>query len=232
MGIFIRDYLPQKPMVDITTHGQPSLAKHTTNEDGVDLELSAESESSERIKQVVIAGVLASLSIAIAPSASMIARVAGWGIALFDPVSLFWIAAFLIGGRRVGIISVFAGTMGLFLYDPTAIGPVFKFLATLPMILVPYYGVRRFRSVEGGEALSRPKFYALLMGLAFIIRLALMIPANFLYWSLFIPVFEPTNFVYILTIVLSINTVQSIGDALVPYLIIHPTSIFKHFGIW
>ncbi|TFG98006.1 hypothetical protein E4H12_07260 [Candidatus Thorarchaeota archaeon] len=76
------------------------MTKQSDTEDGIDLELTAESESSERIKQVVIAGVLASLSIAIAPSASMIARVAGWGIALFDPVSLFWIAAFLIGGYR------------------------------------------------------------------------------------------------------------------------------------
>lgn len=232
MGTFIKGYLHQNGMVDITTQGAPSLAKDSVNEDGIDLDLTVESENSERIKQVVIAGVLASLSIAIAPSASMIARVAGWGIALFDPVSLFWIAAFLIGGYRVGIISVSAGTMGLFLYDPTAIGPVFKLLATLPMILIPYYSVRKLRSVEGGEALSRPKFYSMTMILAFLVRLAIMIPANLLYWSLFIPVFESANFVYIMTIVLSINSVQSIGDALVPYLIIHPTKIFKYFGMW
>ena len=232
MGIFIRGFLTQNSMVDGTTRESPSLAKHSASEDGIDLELTAESESSERIKQVVIAGVLASLSIAIAPSASMIARVAGWGIALFDPVSLFWIAAFLIGGYRVGIISVFAGTMGLFLYDPTAIGPVFKLLATLPMILIPYFGVRRLRRVEGGEALSRPKFYTMMMSLAFVVRFAIMLPANLLYWSLFFQVFEPANFLYILTVVISINSVQSIGDALGPYLIIYPTKIFKHFGMW
>ncbi|MHA1135207.1 MAG: hypothetical protein ACTSSE_01845 [Candidatus Thorarchaeota archaeon] len=216
-------------MVDVTTHGAASLAKQSTDEDY--LELVDESESSERIKQIVVASVLASLSIAIAPSATMIARVAGWGIALFDPVSLFWIAAFLIGGYRVGIISMSAGTLGLFLYDPTAIGPVFKFAATLPMILIPLYGVMKLRSEVGGEALSKPKFYASMMSLAFVVRLAIMLPFNFLYWSLLMPI-DGAAFIYILTVVLSINSVQTIGDAIVPYLIIHKTGIFKHFGMW
>jgi len=229
MGKFIRDHLTQKTMVDVTTHRTPMMVTHPDDDD--DLELVDESLSSERIKQVVIAGVLASLSIAIAPSASFITRVAGWGIALFDPVSLFWIAAFLIGGKRVGIISMSAGTLGLFLYDPTAIGPIFKFAATLPMILIPLYGVTKLRREVGGEALSRPKFYASMMFLAFVVRLAIMIPFNFLYWSLLIPLDGPT-IIYILTVVLSINSVQSIGDAVIPYLIIHPTGIFKHFGIW
>ncbi|TFH07017.1 MAG: hypothetical protein E4H14_09460 [Candidatus Thorarchaeota archaeon] len=216
-------------MVDITTHRASPITEHSSSEDH--LELVEESESSERIKQIVVASVLASLSIAIAPSASMIARVAGWGIALFDPVSLFWIAAFLIGGYRVGIISMSAGTLGLFLYDPTAIGPIFKFAATLPMILIPLYGVMKLRSEVGGEALSKPKFYTSMMGLAFIVRLAIMLPFNFLYWSLLMPI-DGAAFVYILLVVQSINSVQSLGDAIVPYLIIHPTGIFKHFGMW
>ena len=216
-------------MVDNTTHGEGLITRHSSSEE--DLQLVDESESSERIKQIVVASVLASLSIAIAPSATMIARVAGWGIALFDPVSLFWIAAFLIGGYRVGIISMSAGTLGLFLYDPTAIGPIFKFAATLPMILIPLYGVMKLRSEVGGEALSKPKFYTSMMSIAFIVRLAIMIPFNFLYWSLLMPI-DGAAFVYILVVVLSINSVQSIGDAVVPYLVIHPTGIFKHFGMW
>jgi hypothetical protein len=217
-------------MVDTSTNKAVSMATQSTGEDS--LELTGESESSERIKQIVTASVLASLSIAIAPSATMLARVAGWGIALFDPVSLFWIAAFLLGGYRVGIISMSAGTLGLFLYDPTAIGPVFKFAATLPMILIPLYGVIKLRSNVGGEALSRPKFYAVMMFLAFLVRLAIMIPVNFLYWGLILPTLDTATIVYILVVVLSINSVQSIGDAVVPYLIIHPTGIFKHFGMW
>jgi hypothetical protein len=218
-------------MVESTIHGERLMSQQTAV-DETKFDLTEPSDSSEKVKQMVTASVLASLSIAIAPTAGMIARVAGWGIALFDPVSLFWIAAFLVGGRRVGIISMSAGTLGLFLYDPTAIGPVFKFLATLPMILVPSAGVLKAKSQEGGAALSSPKFYFSLMFLAFIVRLAIMIPANFLYWAMILPSLDSGTIVYILTVVLSINSVQSIGDSVVPFLIIHPTGIFKHFGIW
>lgn len=220
-------------MVDHTTHGAPlRMNQSVGDEEFDDMDLAMTSESTERVMQVVIAGVLAALSIAIAPTASMLMRVAGWGIALFDPVSLFWIAAFLVGGRRVGIITMSAGTFGLFLFDPTAIGPIFKFLATMPMILVPWFGVQRLRAEEGGEALSRPTFYFSFMILAFLVRLAIMIPANFLYWGLILPTLDAATIIYILVVVLSINSVQSIGDALVPYLVIHPTGVHRHFGIW
>jgi hypothetical protein len=220
-------------MVDYTTHGTSKMVEHELDdEDQNGMDLIAGSDSAESVKQVVTAGVLAALSIAVAPTATMLARVAGWGIALFDPVSLFWLAAFLIGGRRVGIITMSAGTFGLFLYDPTAIGPIFKFLATLPMILVPWFGVQKLRAELGGEALSKPRFYFSLMMLAFVVRLAVMIPANFLYWGMILPTLDPATIVYILVVVLSINSVQSIGDALIPYLIIHPTGVYRHFGIW
>jgi hypothetical protein len=220
-------------MADHTTHGaQQTVNPSVEEEDTREMELSMTSESAESVIQVVTASVLAALSIAIAPTASMLARVAGWGIALFDPVSLFWIAAFLVGGRRVGIITMSAGTFGLFLYDPTAIGPIFKFLATLPMILVPWFGVQKLRAEAGGEALSKPKFYFSLMMIAYVVRLAVMIPANFLYWGMILPTLDAATIVYILIVVLSINSVQSIGDALIPYLIIHPTGVYRHFGIW
>jgi len=220
-------------MVDISTQGAPRMANQTRDDEDHDkMDLIAASESAERVKQIVIAGVLAALSIAIAPSATMLMRVAGWGIAFFDPVSLFWIAAFLVGGHRVGIISMSAGTAGLFLYDPTAIGPIFKFLATLPMILIPWFGAQKMKPEVGGKAFSKPRFYFSLMLLAFVVRLAVMIPANFLYWGIILPTLDAVTISYILVVVLSINSVQSLGDAIVPYLVIHPTGVYRHFGIW
>ena len=175
-------------MVDITTRGAPKLVDQAfEDENPDDMDLSSTSESAERVKQVVTASVLAALSIAVAPVASFIPRIPGWGIALFDPVSIFWVAAFLLGGYWVGILSVFSGTLGLFLYDPTAIGPVFKLLATLPMILVPWLGVRRLDTVVGGESLSRPRFYATLMLLAFILRISIMVPVNLMYGAIALP---------------------------------------------
>ena len=106
-------------MVDYSTHGTPKMMEQVdADEDQNGMDLTAGSDSAERVKQVVIASVLAALSIAVAPIASFVPRIPGWGIALFDPVSIFWVVAFLMGGYWVGIMSAFAGTFGLFLYDP------------------------------------------------------------------------------------------------------------------
>ena len=217
-------------MVDITTHGTPKTADQAFEEEKHDdMDLSLTSESAERVKQVVTASVLAALSIAVAPVASFVPRIPGWGIALFDPVSIFWVVAFLLGGYWVGIVSVFSGTFGLFLYDPTAIGPVFKLLATLPMILVPWFGVRRLGSEVGGESLSKPRFYATLMILAFILRIAIMVPVNLMYGAIALP-FLTVEFILGYAIIL--NAFQSIWDALIPFIIVHKTDIFKSFGMW
>ena len=81
-------------MVDVAVRKAPDSMKEVGPEedpdvqDEIELELMETSDSSEMVKQIVTASVLAALSIAIAPSALAIQRVAGWGIALFDPVSL------------------------------------------------------------------------------------------------------------------------------------------------
>jgi uncharacterized membrane protein len=242
-------------MVDVTTHGAASMSKRSVNENDVDLELVSVSESSKRVKQVVLASVLASLSIASAPIADMVPRIPGWGIAIFDPVSTFWIVSFLLGGLWVGLVSSVAGMMGLFLYDPTAIGPVMKLIATLPMIVVPWYGVRRLKnsvrgesltdtsreseirtydkskeiSVAGGEALSRPKFYVGLMLLAFLLRLGLMVPINLAYGSIAYPFFTMQ---FITEYAIILNAIASIWDALIPFIIVYPTGVFKTFKMW
>ena len=222
------------------------MENHSISEEEIDLESIPESVSSKRVKRVVLASVLASLSIAIAPVAEIVPRIPGWGIAIFDPVSLFWIISFLIGGIWVGLVSTIAGTMGLFLYDPTAIGPVMKVIATLPMILVPAYGVRKLRNIKrdgeisrpwyrgdntlvGGEALSRPKFYATLMILAFVLRLALMVPINLLYGSIAYPFFTME---FIINYAIILNSFQSLWDALIPFIIVYPTGVFKTFKMW
>ena len=204
-------------------------------QDRADLRLTEVSEQSERIKQVVVASVLASLSVAVAPVASMLTRLAGWGIALFDPVSLFWIVAFLIGGVRVGMVSTAAGTIGLFFFDPTGIGPMFKFAATVPMIIVPWLGVKRYGRDVGGQFLSRPLRripygnYTILMAIAFFVRLLLMIPLNLVIVPIIAPFFTPEQ---IIAYSLTINAFQSFWDAFVPLLVVFPTTVFDHFKMW
>ena len=217
-------------MGDITTHGAQRMSDcEQTDEDTERMDLTVNSRSAERVKQIVTASVLASLSIATAPIASIVPRIPGWGIALFDPVSIFWVVSFLLGGYWVGILCAFAGTGGLFLYDPTAIGPMFKLLATLPMIMVPWYGVKRLGNEAGGKTLSRPRLYATLMVSAFLLRLALMIPVNLFYRAIALP-FLTVEFVLGYAIIL--NAFQSLWDALVPFVIVHRTQVFKSFGMW
>ena len=205
------------------------MTKQSVNDDDIDLELVSESESSKKVKQVVLASVLASLSIAAAPIAEVVPRIPGWGIAVFDPVSIFWIVSFLLGGFWVGMVSVIAGTMGLFLYDPTAVGPIFKLIATLPMIVVPWLSVRRTRRASRGETLSNPKYFGMLMILAFVVRLALMIPINLAYGSIAYPFFTME---FIASYALILNAFQSLWDALIPFIIVYPTGVYKTFKMW
>ncbi len=193
------------------------------------MEPSTVSETSEKVKRVVVAALLAALSVAAAPIATYLPRVAGWGIAFFDPVSIFWIAAFLIGGLWVGMISTVAGTLVLFFTDPTGIGPIFKFLATLPMIIIPWFAVRMFGREVGGSYLSSRLSYAFLMSLAYVVRLIVMIPLNLVVVPLFAPWMAADQ---IAAYTFLLNTVQSFWDALVPYVVVFPSMVFRHFKMW
>jgi hypothetical protein len=102
-------------------------------------------------------------------------------------------------------------------------------VATLPMMLIPWYGVRRLKNNGGGETLSKPKFYATLMVLAFLLRLALMIPINLVYGALFAP-FLTVDFILNYAIIL--NASQSLWDSLIPFIIVYTTGVFKNFKMW
>jgi hypothetical protein len=217
-------------MVDRSVQEPSSMSEESGSGHNQDLELMEVSLGSERTTRIAVGAILAALSVAVAPSVGFIARVAGWGIAFFDHVSLFWMVAFLLGGPLVGSVSLVAGGIALFPFDPfSPFGPVFKMIATLPMMAVPWYGVKRLRSKVGGEALCKPRFYVTLMAIAFIIRLLLMIPINLAYGAIFAP-FLSVDFILNYAIVL--NGLQSLWDALIPYLVVYPTRLFRYFKLW
>lgn len=185
--------------------------------------------SAERSKKIAVSAVLGALSIALGATASFIPRIPGWGIALFDPVSIVWVIAFLIGGIEVGIVTAYAGFFGLFLFDPTGVGPVFKFLATIPLILIPWLGMKWSKMEDDGAHLSKGRIYARYMFIGYLIRLTMMIPLNLV----IVPVlFAITDTTFIITYTLILNTLQSFWDVLIPYLIVHKTRIFKEFRMW
>jgi hypothetical protein len=216
----------------------------------VDWQLTDTSQSAERVKKVAAAAILASLSIAVSPVASMVPRVPLFGIAVFDPISLFWVIAFLVGGIWVGSVSMVAGVIMLNFFDPyPIIGPLLKFLATAPMIVLPWLAVRGASGVgkggilsripflrdgieegaEGGSMLSGRYLYGVLMFLAYLVRLAVMIPVNLtvvpILWGV-------GDFVFIVGYTLVLNTIQSFWDAFLPFMVIHRTPVFKNYGMW
>ncbi len=217
-------------MADDTDQGASSAVRDSESEDAENLELADVSRSSVRVRRIAVGAVLAAVSIAVAPSVGFIGRIAGWGIALFDHVSIFWMVAFLIGGPLVGSISLVAGGIALFPFDPYApFGPIFKMLATMPMMLVPWYGVRRLKNPVGGEALSKPRFYATLMVMAVLLRLAIMVPVNIVYIALFLPSF---SFEMLITFGVLLNVLQGTWDALIPFVLVYPTRLFENFKLW
>jgi len=227
------------------------MAKPEEDEYGeVDWELSEVSSSAERTKKIAVAAILASLSVAVSPVASFVPRVPTFGIAIFDPISLFWIIAFLVGGIWVGLFSMAAGGIMLNFFDPfPIIGPMLKVLATAPMVILPWLAVRRNGDQQerrvlriasrltgadenesrGGLALSKVRYYTGLMFLAYLIRLAMMIPVNLVVVPFIWGVSDPT---FIISYTVILNTIQSFWDAFLPFLVIHRTQVFKSYGMW
>lgn len=195
-----------------------------------EFDLTEVSEHSERVRQAAFAALMAALSLASAPIASVIPRIPGWEIALFDPVSFFWIIAFLVGGYFVGMTTMFAGTMGLFFFDPSGVGPIFKLMATFPMIVIPWLAVRHAKKHERGLKLSSLRVYTTLMFIAMIVRLCIMVPTNLVMVPILYGDIWTASFIISYAVILNVS--QSFWDALIPYLIVHKSHLFKRFGMW
>ncbi|MFQ5831844.1 MAG: hypothetical protein ACE5H4_04000 [Candidatus Thorarchaeota archaeon] len=193
-------------------------------------QLSDVSVSSERAKKVALAAIMAALSMAVSPVALYLPRIPGWDIALFDPISFFWIIAFLVGGMWVGLVSVVAGTLGLFFFDPSVVGPFFKLEATLPMIIIPWLFVHYRGREKGGEYLASLKVYFGAMVIGAIIRAIIMVPTNLVAVPLLYGPGLPPDFIIAYTLV--VNVSQSFWDAIVPFIVVHTSPVFNRFGMW
>ncbi|MFW9835193.1 MAG: hypothetical protein ACFFEK_14430 [Candidatus Thorarchaeota archaeon] len=219
-------------MTDDTTQGYSEWVSDEEDEDGSsdEIELTEMPKDKKNVRQVAFAAIMAALSLASAPIASFIPRIPGWDIAFFDPVSFFWIIAFLVGGYFVGLTTTIAGTIGLFFFDPSGVGPIFKILATFPMIVIPWIAVRYSAQEEGGARLASLRFYALVMIIAMVIRLCIMVPTNLIMVPMLYGDIWSSGFIILYTLILNIS--QSFWDALIPYLIVHKSGVFEKFGMW
>lgn len=228
----------------------PSTVREGNDENEMEMEMLGISKSSEKVKKVAVAAIMASLSVAVTPIAAGIPRIPGFGIAIFDPISLFWMIAFLIGGFWVGLVSMITGAIMLNFFDPTPIfGPLLKFLATFPMVVLPWLAVRktgdkrhsRLLSVaakvaqrkepshQGGIILSGERVFGALMMVSYLIRISMMVPVNLVVVPF---IWGVTDAGFIITYTLILNTLQSFWDALIPFIVVHRTPVFRNYGMW
>ncbi|MFX1293473.1 MAG: hypothetical protein ACFFD2_01250 [Promethearchaeota archaeon] len=163
-------------------------------------------------------------------------RVPGWGIAWIDPVSIIWVICFFIFGAAAGILCCFIGTVALMFVDPwVPIGPMMKLAATLPMILIPFIILKLKKKWNYASKTLKGKKIIPLTIISIAVRLLVMFGANVLLFILVFggigsatPLWGLEGIWVILVVVVVINTLQSIWDILIPWLIVYPTNIYQY----
>ncbi|MHA1987890.1 MAG: hypothetical protein ACW98D_14740 [Promethearchaeota archaeon] len=207
------------------------------------------SNSSQLIIEMAGAGIFGALSIVVgAVLAPNIPRIAGWFIAIVDPISIIWIACLFIFGVRAGILSSFIGAIGLMPFDPTTwIGPSLKLAATLSLIIVPIIFLKLYKREPGilnSQKLKKPKNYIIYGVAGTALRIVVMEILNiivyvtvFAQWAgsislAFLGLPQITGMTAILIGAPLINAWQSVLDLLIPYLLVFTTKLDEKFEIW
>ncbi len=207
-------------------------------------------ENSRKKITLSIAGaaIFGALSVVLASlTTSIIPRLA-WGIAIIDPVSIIWIVSLLIFGFWGGLLTVIIGTVGLLPFDPwTPYGPLMKFFATIWFVLVPYYYAKiTLKRDFTSEDLKNKNFYRNYSIIAWMIRVPVMIILNYLVFIFLFGGYSDIlaqnmswiglggitgNMAVIITVFI-LNSVQTLFDTIIPYLLVFKTKLHEQFSIF
>jgi riboflavin transporter FmnP len=207
----------------------------------------ATTRSRESELKIKLAGgaIFGALSVVVALVLSPIinaSRIPVWNIAMFDPTSWIWIICFLIFGPYAGLISSVTGSFGLLIIDPSGwIGPIFKFSATIPLILIPYFVFK----LKDSQKLKNPRNYAFSGVISTAVRIVAMIGLNFLFfvtvWGIenlpyaTLEVFGLGNITGVTAILIFtpiINLYTSALDLIFPYFLVFGPKLDEKFGFW
>ena len=176
-------------------------------------------------------------------TAPYLPRVPGWGIGFIDPVSIIWVTSYLLFGFAAGFTTSVIGTIGLMFFDPfTPIGPIMKFLATIPIILAFDLGMRlgNIKPYSGGSLKPLKRYIPFtLIGIA--VRIVVMtfmnvllfitiLDLNFARFNLFGLPLVSWNAVVI--VVVLVNAEQSLWDCGFSYLLSFSTHLYDQFKFW
>jgi len=155
------------------------------------------------------------------------------GMAFFDPVSIIWVACFLIFGPVAGILCCIIGMILLMPFDPFApIGPLMKLAATLSLIIVPIVLLKLYKREEGvlkSKILKDRKKYIFYGLLGTVFRIVVMVILNII---VYLALFGSQGLEYWIMLVILINALQSVWDLLIPYLLVYGIKLDEKFEIW
>ena len=184
------------------------------------------------------AGIFAALSLVLSITTTNILPRVQWGLALFDPVSVIWILAFFIFGYEAGILTSIAGMFLLFPFDPYAyyLGPIMKFTATIPLIIMPLIINFIRRKPRNSDYIFNNKTLIISWISGTAVRVIIMIFYNIIIINLmfggeefasavsleFLGFTGVTGWTAIVWTVAVINILQSIWDYLIPLILIKP----------
>lgn len=165
-----------------------------------------------------------------------------WGMKI-DFVGVIWVLAFFLYGSSQALCVSIITTIFIAGYSPTAfIGAAMKFLATVPMFLVP----ATFRYLPISSEKTSKVFNSILAItaagiLAILTRVIVSSAANY-YWA--IPVFfgMPSEVVLqkmfgnsiwaFIAFVAGMNVFQGVVDIVVPWFLVFKGRLGRYFGTW
>lgn len=171
-----------------------------------------------------------------------------WGSAAFDPISFFWVIAFFLFGPIGALTSSAIGALAILLFskEPTPrLGAILKFIGTLTVWATLYATAVVFSGSDISAVMyfKNLENYAPAVLLAACVRCLVEIPAC--YYA--IPYFlsrstgaKTTSLMMIekfggmyryIIIMVALNFWLTLLDALIPWLAIFPTGIYK-FAYW
>ncbi|MFW9827083.1 MAG: hypothetical protein ACFFEY_05615 [Candidatus Thorarchaeota archaeon] len=205
--------------------------------------------SSQIIIELAGAAIFGALSVvAGAFLAPNIPRIAGWFIAIIDPISIIWITCLLIFGVRAGILCSIIGAVGLMPFDFTGwIGPSMKLVATLSLIIIPIIFLKLYKrevNIKGSQKLKKTRNYITYGVLGTVVRIVIMEILNVIVYLTvfalyadfitlqFLGLPQITGMTAILIGAPLINAWQSLLDLLIPYLLVFTTKLDEKFEIW
>lgn len=183
-----------------------------------------------------------------------------FGMTWIDFLAIPIIVAFLVFGALSGIIAAIIGCGAIAFYLSEAFGWLAmwpKFFASTSMFVIPWLILKIInrknheskspflRSLKmSSESLQPIKNYSFVMGIAIFGRATIMFVINTLVIApLFLWLYSGreqfttvfTDPIFYLTLgggYFAWNLVQGIADAIISYLIVYPTKLYKHYSIW